>query len=52
VKSLQAFQKVNFTLILITVKEDLYTVLMAVKEISHYWIYGCQQYNAHSFKVF
>jgi hypothetical protein len=32
-------------------KGDLYIVMLVEKEVSHYWKYGYQQYNAYSFKV-
>jgi hypothetical protein len=29
-------------------KGDLYIVILVEKEVSHYWKYGYQQYNAYS----
>jgi hypothetical protein len=32
-------------------KGDLYIVIIVEKEVSHYWKYGYQQYNAYSLKL-
>jgi hypothetical protein len=42
------FHPAPSVLVCTTFKGDLYIVILVEKEVSHYWKYGYQEYNAYS----